>query len=102
MKKFIDKLIPTVLIIIMLVSGFKIVTYFYQAHRQKEIFKSVEQKISENENEKGTTKINYPVMETKKLYDTGEQITSKDKIITLSTCENTNENSRMVVVCKKS
>lgn len=54
MKKFIDKLIPTVLIIIMLVSGFKIVTYFYQAHRQKEIFKSVEQKISENE--KGTTK----------------------------------------------
>ena len=37
-----------------------------------------------------------------KLYDTGEQITSKDKIITLSTCENTNENSRMVVVCKKS
>ena len=100
MKKFIDKLIPTVLIIIMLVSGFKIVTYFYQAHKQKEIFKSVEQKISENE--KGTTKINYPVMETKKLYDTGEQITSKDKIITLSTCENTKENSRMVVVCKKS
>ena len=102
MKKFIDKLIPIVLIIIMLVSGFKIVTYFYQAHRQKEIFKSVEQKISENENEKGTTKINYPVMETKKLYDTGEQITSKDKIITLYTCENTNENSRMVVACKKS
>lgn len=100
MKKVIDKLIPTVLIIIMLVSGFKIVTYFYQAYKQKEIFKSVEQKISENE--KGTTKINYPVMETKKLYDTGEQITSKDKIITLSTCENTNENSRMVVVCKKS
>ena len=57
MKKFIDKLILTVLIIIMLVSGFKIVTYFYQAHKQKEIFKSVEQKISENENEKGTTKI---------------------------------------------
>lgn len=54
MKKFIDKLIPTVLIIIMLVSGFKIVIYFYQAHKQKEIFKSVEQKISENE--KGTTK----------------------------------------------
>ena len=57
MKKFIDKLILTVLIIIMLVSGFKIVTYFYQAHKQKEIIKSVEQKISENENEKGTTKI---------------------------------------------
>jgi sortase B len=36
------------------------------------------------------------------LYDTGEKIKKKDKLLTLSTCEKASDNSRMVVVCKKS
>ena len=39
-------------------------------------------------------------LEKIKLYETGEKITLKDKLLTLSTCENTNKNSRMVIVCK--
>ena len=40
-------------------------------------------------------------LENVKLYDTGVKINYKDKVITLSTCENSRENSRMVVVAKK-
>lgn len=40
-------------------------------------------------------------LENVKLYDTGGKINYKDKVITLSTCENSRENSRMVVVAKK-
>lgn len=247
MQKVKDKIIPIILIAIMVVSGYKIVTYFYQAHEQKKIFTSIEKKIDNNQKglvkAKGNniqkkyaklyeensdfvgwikikgTKINYPVMKTTKpydfylmhnfkkedsiygtpfvgekcsvdpmdfntiiyghhmkngtmfsdlikyknvdfykehkyvqfdtikdsgkylvvyafvsevnvkksfeyynvaywsgkkkinkyineiskrsLYNTNEKITYKDKIISLSTCENTNENSRMVIVCKK-
>lgn len=247
MQKVKDKIIPIILIAIMAVSGYKIVTYFYQAHEQKKIFTSIEKKIDNNQKglvkAKGNniqkkyaklyeensdfvgwikikgTKINYPVMKTTKpydfyvmhnfkkedsiygtpfvgekcsvdpmdfntiiyghhmkngtmfsdlikyknvdfykehkyvqfdtikdsgkylvvyafvsevnvkksfeyynvaywsgkkkinkyineiskrsLYNTNEKITYKDKIISLSTCENTNENSRMVIVCKK-
>lgn len=39
-------------------------------------------------------------LEKIKLYDTGEKISLKDKLLTLSTCDNTNKNSRMVIVCK--
>lgn len=51
----------------------------------------------------GKKKINKYINEISKrsLYNTNEKITYKDKIISLSTCENTNENSRMVIVCKK-
>lgn len=35
------------------------------------------------------------------FYNTNEKITYKDKIISLSTCENTNENSRMDNCCVK-
>lgn len=247
MQKVKDKIIHIILIAIMAVSGYKIVTYFYQAHEQKKIFTSIEKKIDNNQKglvkAKGNniqkkyaklyeensdfvgwikikgTKINYPVMKTTKpydfylmhnfkkedsiygtpfvgekcsvdpmdfntiiyghhmkngtmfsdlikyknvdfykehkyvqfdtikdsgkylvvyafvsevnvkksfeyynvaywsgkkkinkyineiskrsLYNTNEKITYKDKIISLSTCENTNENSRMVIVCKK-
>ena len=40
-------------------------------------------------------------LEQRKLYDTGEKIKKKDKLLTLSTCEKASDNSRMVVVCKK-
>ena len=51
----------------------------------------------------GKKKINKYINEISKrsLHNTNEKITYKDKIISLSTCENTNENSRMVIVCKK-
>ena len=38
MQKVKDKIIPIILIAIMAVSGYKIVTYFYQAHEQKKNF----------------------------------------------------------------
>jgi predicted AAA+ superfamily ATPase len=41
-------------------------------------------------------------LEQRKLYDTGEKIKKKDNLLTLSTCEKASDNSRMVVVCKKS
>lgn len=44
MQKVKDKIIPIILIAIMAVSGYKIVTYFYQAHEQKKIFTSIEKK----------------------------------------------------------
>ena len=97
MQKVKDKIIPIILIAIMAVSGYKIVTYFYQAHEQKKIFTSIEKKIDNNQKglvkAKGNniqkkyaklyeensdfvgwikikgTKINYPVMKTTKPYD---------------------------------
>ena len=93
MQKVKDKIIPIILIAIMAVSGYKIVTYFYQAHEQKKIFTSIEKKIDNNQKglvkAKGNniqkkyaklyeensdfvgwikikgTKINYPVMQSK-------------------------------------
>ena len=49
MQKVKDKIIPIILIAIMAVSGYKIVTYFYQAHEQKKIFTSIEKKIDNNQ-----------------------------------------------------
>lgn len=50
------------------------------------------------------TKINYPVIIKCKelaLYDTGVTAEYGDKLITLSTCEYSRNNGRMVVVAKK-
>ena len=40
-------------------------------------------------------------LEALKVYDTGVSLTREDKLITLSTCEYSQTNGRMVVIAKK-
>lgn len=41
------------------------------------------------------------ICKDKSLYQTGIKIKDKEKLITLSTCEYSNKNSRLVIVARK-
>ena len=97
MKRVINKFIVIILSATFLFSGFKIVNYYYEAYKQKELFDNVENKINKKVNGKTDvkgktvqnkylklyrensdfvgwikikdTKINYPVMKTTKQFD---------------------------------
>lgn len=78
---------------------YKVVYAFVTEVNKKDSFKYYEKINWNSKNEFNEYVSN---LEQRKLYDTGEKIKKKDKLLTLSTCEKVSDNSRMVVVCKKS
>lgn len=78
---------------------YKVVYAFVTEVNKKDSFKYYE-KINWNSKDEFNEYVSN--LEQRKLYDTGEKIKKKDKLLTLSTCEKASDNSRMVVVCKKS
>ena len=78
---------------------YKVVYAFVTEVNKKDSFKYYEKINWNSKNEFNEYVSN---LEQRKLYDTGEKIKKKDKLLTLSTCEKASDNSRMVVVCKKS
>ena len=77
---------------------YKVVYAFVTEVNKKDSFKYYE-KINWNSKDEFNEYVSN--LEQRKLYDTGEKIKKKDKLLTLSTCEKASDNSRMVVVCKK-
>ena len=77
---------------------YKVVYAFVTEVNKKDSFKYYEKINWNSKNEFNEYVLN---LEQRKLYDTGEKIKKKDKLLTLSTCEKASDNSRMVVVCKK-
>ena len=78
---------------------YKVVYAFVTEVNKKDSFKYYEKINWNSKDEFNEYMLN---LEQRKLYDTGEKIKKKDKLLTLSTCEKASDNSRMVVVCKKS
>ena len=56
MKRVINKFIVSILSATFLLSGFKIVNYYYEAYKQKELFDNVENKINKKVNGKTDVK----------------------------------------------
>ena len=77
---------------------YKVVYAFVTEVNKKDSFKYYEKINWNSKDEFNEYVLN---LEQRKLYDTGEKIKKKDKLLTLSTCEKASDNSRMVVVCKK-
>ena len=75
-----------------IIAVFKVVLYTSDAFRYYEFTKANDEKEYNNFISK---------CKEASFYDTGVQVNYKDKLITLSTCEYSSKNGRLVIVAKK-